>query len=115
MGRRANNGGSAVMEDGLKTRAILWLAGKLPPCEEITRMASESLERPLTLKELIQKRLHFLICVWCARYWSQITTMRETVRAHTHDIETSEDRAGATLSVDAKERLKRALRERGSK
>jgi hypothetical protein len=101
------------MDEGLKARAIYWLAGKLPPCEDITRMASVSLERPLTVRERLQKRLHLLICVWCSRYWSQVRTIRDVARAHAHDVE--DDVAGTRLGLsdDAKGRLERMLRERG--
>jgi len=98
------------MDDGLKTKAIYWLAGKLPPCEDITRLASESRERPLTLREHVQARLHFLICVWCSRYWSQLATIHSVSKEHSDEV-LSDEADGPRLSDDAKERLKRALRD----
>jgi hypothetical protein len=92
--------------EGLKMRAILWLAGKLPPCEAITRLSSESMERPLTARERAQKRLHFLICVWCERYERQLRLIREVAR------EPNPDAPDAVLSGESRERMKRALRGR---
>ena len=86
-----------------KERFVYWLAGKLPPCEAICEMASRSLEEPLTLAERVRVRLHFAICVWCERYWKQLRLIRRTVR------ETEPPAAG--LSAEARERIKRALRD----
>ena len=91
--------------EGLKERAIYWFAGKLPSCEAITRLASESMERPLSARERVLKRLHYLICVWCERYERQLRAMRDLAREGAPGGETA-----TRLSDDARDRLKRALR-----
>ncbi len=96
-------------QGGLKMRYVYWLAGKLPSCEAITLMVSESYERPLSRRERIQKWLHFTICEWCARYEKQLALMRSAAR---EAAESSERPGGPTLSEDARDRMRRALAER---
>lgn len=93
----------------LKMRWIMWLAGKLPPCREITEMVSHSLEEMPPLRERLLIRLHFSICVWCSRYRDQLLFMREAVRQTPSDSEKEADGKSPTLSPEARERLKRAL------
>ncbi len=45
-------------------------------CKEATRLASQALERRLTLRERIQFRLHVLICVGCRRAARQFLILR---------------------------------------
>jgi hypothetical protein len=52
-----------IMQEG-----EFWLGRRLPTCEEILPVLSQSLERRLTLRERVTLRLHFLICVYCIRY-----------------------------------------------
>lgn len=89
----------------IKESVLFWIAGHLPSCEEVTEMASVSLERELTPGERVRMRLHFLICVWCRRYVRQLQTMRGVARAHAEGADTD---AGG-LSDEARERMKRAL------
>lgn len=41
---------------------------------------SESMDRPLGIKEKLQLKLHLIVCTWCARYLSQINFMRQLLR-----------------------------------
>jgi hypothetical protein len=95
-------------EGELKTKAIHWLAARLPPCDAIARTVSESLERRLTPRERVQRRLHFLVCDLCSRYEHQIRMLRKTVRERARDVESSGTAPG--LSTEARERMKKALR-----
>lgn len=95
-------------QGGLKMRYVYWLAGKLPSCEAVSRMISESHERPLTRTERIQKWLHFTICEWCKRYEQQVSLIREAA----HRAASSEAPAGTGLSDDARERMRRAIADR---
>jgi hypothetical protein len=90
----------------LKQAWIIWLAGKLPPCAEIIRIGSESFERPLTLRERIQVKLHFLICEWCERFMRQARLLREALHHHPEDVEKP---SPAKLSPEARARIKRSL------
>jgi hypothetical protein len=65
----------------------MWLGPKLPPCEEITKIVSASFDRPLTVKERLQKRLHFLFCAFCRRYGRQIKVLRDFTRSGANAVE----------------------------
>jgi hypothetical protein len=77
----------------------------------MTRLLSDAMDRPLPWKTRMKMRLHFLICKWCERYKNQLRFLRQAVRRHPEQI-SSDDAATPSLSSDAKDRLKRTLRER---
>jgi hypothetical protein len=91
----------------MKKAVIEWLAGRLPSCADIARLGSESIERELTWRERFQMRLHLLICVWCQRYVRQIRLLHDTLHAHPEEVT---DAAETSLSPDARDRMKRALK-----
>ncbi len=80
-----------------------------PRCEEVTRLHSESLDRPLPLRKRIGIKLHFLICIWCEQYLKQLRFIRQAVRRHQDRLEGQDGSSAPTLSSDAKDRIKRAL------
>lgn len=84
-----------------------WLAQRLPTCKEVTRMASDAMERKLSLRQRIDFKLHLLICSLCMRYVKQLEMMREI--AHQHP-EKSEAAAATKLPPASRERMKQALR-----
>jgi len=45
-------------------------------CKDATRLASEKLDRELSLRERVALRAHLLICVGCARFEKQLRFMR---------------------------------------
>ena len=97
--------------DNVKQEATFWLGRRLPTCEELLLTMSESLERNLTWREKIKMRLHFLICAYCSRYLKHLRIMRQTIRGRAVTCET--ESSTSALSDVARERLKRALEERG--
>jgi hypothetical protein len=84
-----------------KTRLVTFIATHTPKCHDMTRLISESMERPLPLRKRLAMRAHYLICVWCERYRDQLKFMRKALRS----CPERENR----LSLDARKRLKRAL------
>jgi hypothetical protein len=83
------------------------LANNTPACEEVLRLISDSMERPLPLRRRISIRIHFIICKWCARYQKQLRLIRSLLR---RDPGKAGENAPATLSPEAKERIKQAVR-----
>jgi hypothetical protein len=81
----------------------------LPTCREVTRLQSDSLEQPLSFSKRLGLLFHLLFCRWCRRYGKQIRFLHEAVREHPDGFAEAHPRA---LSPEARERLKRALRER---
>lgn len=49
-------------------------------CKEVSRLVSESLDRPLTLRERFWLRLHLWRCRGCGNFAEQMKTMRAAMR-----------------------------------
>ena len=49
-------------------------------CEEISRLASEKLERRLSFIERLRLRLHFLMCSACRHYDAHITKLHRILK-----------------------------------
>lgn len=98
--------------DSLKTRWMVWVWNHTPNCAEMSRLASRSLEQPLSLRTWLKMRLHYLICAWCKRYFTQLRFLR---KAAPH----FDEHAGAlpvrSLSIDAKHRIMQRLQGMKSK
>lgn len=60
----------------------LFLKRLLPPCKRITELASNSLDRKLTLHERIVLRLHLYTCAACATYRRQLLWLSALIRHH---------------------------------
>ena len=84
-----------------------WLLRRLPPCEQIVAVISQSLERPLSLRERVLRRLHLWVCIWCVWYQEQLQIMRKTLRTAPKTSEIN--LPGPGLSNEARERIKRNL------
>ncbi len=78
-----------------------------PSCREATRLQSEAMDRPLSLRKRIGLRIHLALCRWCRRYGMQIGFLRSV--AHEHHEETL---PAQTLRPEAKERIKERLKEK---
>ena len=76
------------------------------PCRDVTQLISESMDTSLPIGKRIGMRLHLLMCKFCARYERQLLLIRETVRR----IVSTEEKPGETLSEEAKERIRKSLR-----
>ena len=91
----------------LKHSVRYWLLRNLPPCQQTVETASQSMERPLKLGEKIKLKLHLWICVWCQWYMEHLQLIRDASRAQGR--EPADRLPGATLSNDARERIRRRL------
>lgn len=76
-------------------------------CDESSRLASESLDRPLAGPDRLALRLHGLVCASCRRYRVQIHDLR---RIAGRMADPSESPGAARLPDDARERIRRALK-----
>ena len=95
--------------DKAKHAIRFWLLRRLPACRDTVAVISESMERPLTLRERVLLKLHLWVCVWCQWYMEHLLTIRDTLR--TQPAEPHEVNFASTpgLSPEARERLKRNL------
>ncbi len=82
-------------------------------CKEVSKLVSESMERQLPLGKLMQMRMHLMLCRFCAGFARQTRLLRLAAKQESErsaaDVSTSE----ATLSQEARERIKAALLEKG--
>jgi predicted anti-sigma-YlaC factor YlaD len=81
------------------------------PCEAISRLASESLDRDLTRLERIALRSHIIYCSACRRYLRQIELLAAAARRWSARLETDLPASGARLPDDVREAIKRSLKE----
>lgn len=86
-----------------KTKVVMFIATHTPKCHDITRLISQSMDRPLPLRARIAMRIHYLICVWCERYRDQLGFLREALKSCP---EQGAEKMRGGLSPDARSRLK---------
>lgn len=88
------------------THAVRYfLLRRLPACKEMVALMSQSMERPLTLRERVLLKLHLWVCAWCVFYLEQLRLLRASLRA----AKPVGEYPVASLSADARERIKNAL------
>jgi len=86
-----------------------WLLRRLPPCRQMVPLMSQSLERPLTLRERAGLKLHLAVCAWCVWYLEQLRLMRDAVHLRASDVADADSTSAPSLSAAARERIKLAL------
>src|SRR5437763_16427277 len=85
-----------------------FLLRRLPTCKQMVTLMSESMERPLSVRERTVLRLHLWICAWCAWYLEQMHVLRTALRARGAQG-ADKSAAEVALPAEARERIKRAL------
>jgi hypothetical protein len=91
----------------IKTWATIWVWKHTPNCAEMSRLASQSWEQPLSFRTRLKMRLHFLICVWCERYSKHLKRLH---RAGSHADHHIEKLPGRGLSLEARQRIVQHLK-----
>ena len=91
----------------LKHAVRYWLLRHLPTCQSTVEMISQSMERSLSLRERFKIKFHLWICAWCQWYLEHLQLIRKTARAKADEV--ADVANGATLSNEARERIKRNL------
>lgn len=85
---------------------VRFIAARSESCHAVTRKMSDSLDRPLTLRERFAVRLHSLICDACVDYLKQVTLIRDVIDT---ELETSEEEFDG-LNDEARARISEGLR-----
>lgn len=80
----------------------------LPPCKEIVKIVSASLDRPLTLRERLLMKLHLAACKPCVRYMEQSHFLSSAVTQM--DDHLKDQLFTGRLSDDARDRIKNILK-----
>lgn len=80
----------------------------MPSCKEVSRLVSESMETKLPLRKRIGLWMHLSMCRLCKGFARQLRVIQAAAKQHGEsDDDTS--LADATLSDDARERIRRAM------
>ncbi len=83
-------------------------------CREISKLVSESMERQLPLGQRIQVRMHLMLCRLCAGFARQTRLLRRAAKQDSQRLAGDSSTPDATLSEEARDRIKAALRDSGS-
>lgn len=78
-------------------------------CREVSRLVSASMERKLPFRQRMQVWMHLAMCRLCAGFARQIRLLHTVAQQNAERVSEHE----ATLSPEARERIKAALRDRG--
>jgi hypothetical protein len=95
-----------------KDKIKKWLAMKTEDCKNISPLFSDALDRRLSLPEKLRVRLHLYTCGACLNYVSNLKFMHEVFHAREENIEN--EKIHASLSPEAKERIKETLKAQNS-
>ena len=80
----------------------------LPPCKEIVKIITASLDRKLTIRERMILKLHLAACKPCVHFLDQSHLLSSTSK--TMEPELKNDLYAGRLSDDARERIKNMLK-----
>ena len=95
----------------IRKAARLRLLRRQPPCREMVRLMSQSLERALGLRERLSLHLHLIVCAWCDLYLEQLRFLRQLIRLQNDCID-EEISPRHTLSLDARARIAHSIKNR---
>lgn len=93
--------------ESLKTGWVVWVWNHTPNCAEMSKLASQALDRRLPLRLRLKMRLHYLICRWCQRYAKQLRFLRQAAPRWGEQPGTG---AAHALSADGRRRILHRLR-----
>ncbi len=80
----------------------------MPSCKDVSRLVSESMETKLTLRKRIGLWMHLSMCRLCRGFARQLWVIQTAAKEHGESKDDT-SLADATLSDDARERIRRAV------
>jgi hypothetical protein len=92
----------------LRRARNLFILRTLPPCKEIVKIVSVSLDRRLSLREKAVMKLHLIACKPCVRYMEQSHFLSSA--ASRLDDSLKDELFTGKLSDEARDRIKNALK-----
>jgi hypothetical protein len=81
-------------------------------CKEISKLVTHSLDEPLTLRQRLRVRWHLFVCVYCRRFQKQVFWIRKILQGKSKPSFEMQELSEAHLSKDARERIKKVLKEK---
>ena len=92
----------------LRRARNLFILRTLPPCKEIVKIVSASLDRKLTLRERAVMRLHLVACKPCVRYMEQSHFLSSATSQLDENLK--DELFTGKLSDEARARIKNVLK-----
>lgn len=92
----------------LKFKIKKWISNKAEECKAVAPLYSYALDRKLTLLERFRIRFHLLTCNACTSYVTNLNFMHDVFQTQNEQIDN--EKLHVTLSEEAKERIKKALK-----
>ena len=86
-----------------------WLLRRLPACKQTVEIISQSMERPLSVRERVLLKLHLWVCMWCLWYMEHLQLMRDALRVQETENDDRDVSTTTRLSDEARERIRRSL------
>ena len=80
-------------------------------CKQATELMSLSLDGKLSLYQRVALKVHLLMCKLCSRCWKQMLFIRHTAHECSQRAEETDFVSDHSLSPEACERIKNALKE----
>lgn len=77
---------------------------RFPTCKDVSKLATQAMDRPLSLREKLVMRLHLAVCQACRRFVRHVRFLRRASCRAGEDLPVK-----ATLSREARERMKQQL------
>jgi hypothetical protein len=77
-------------------------------CKDVSQKVSVAMDAPLPVRHRLAIRMHLLMCRHCSRFRRQLMMLRHLSRYAVSDPSAADP--PATLSSEARERIKKALR-----
>lgn len=56
-------------------------------CKQVSQIISQSLDRPLTIRERFALKLHLFICKYCKRFSQHLQTLRVSMNTMVSSVE----------------------------
>ena len=75
-------------------------------CKEASQFISQSLDRPLTIRERFALKLHLLICKYCTRFSQQLQAIRVALKLTTSAIDNDDT---IKMPSETKKRLMQSI------
>ena len=83
-------------------------------CREVSTLVSESMEQRLPLRRRMELKMHLLLCRLCAGFARQARLLRQVAQKSQEHLESDKSTSQATLTPDARNRIKSALQDHRS-
>ena len=84
----------------------------LPSCKTVSKQVSDSMEYKLPLFDRLKVNLHLMGCESCNLYRKQLLILQGLLKKYLENMESNENADKITLSKEAQDRIKKAIKDK---